>query len=64
MLLEKFRIYPKLFLLLLKTLGLETINDNFPKVVVSIDDMVLPSHNGIKHIQAWNLRNELIYHKE
>ena len=43
---------------------LETINDNFPKVVVSIDDMVLPSHNGIKHIQAWNLRNELIYHKE
>ena len=43
---------------------LETINDNFPKVVVSIDDMVLPSHNGIKHRQAWNLRNELIYHKE
>ena len=43
---------------------LETINDNFPKVVVSIDDMVLPSHYGIKHIQAWNLRNELIYHKE
>ena len=43
---------------------LETINDNFPKVVVSIDDMVLPSHNGIKHIQAWHLRNELIYHKE
>lgn len=39
---------------------LESINDNFPKLVVSIDDMVLPSHNGIKHIQAGNLRNELI----
>lgn len=38
---------------------LETINDNFTKIVVSIDDMVLPSRNGIKHIQAWNLKGEL-----
>lgn len=34
---------------------LEAINDNYEKIVVSIDDVPLPSRNGIKHIQAWNL---------
>jgi len=34
--------------------ALETIKDNYPKVVVSMDDIVLPSRNGILHVQAWN----------
>lgn len=38
---------------------LELIKDNYPKFVVSLDDMLLPSRNGIEHIQAWNLKNEL-----
>lgn len=39
--------------------ALEAINDHFKKLVVSLDDITLPVRNGIKHIQAWNLRNEL-----
>lgn len=39
--------------------ALEVINDHFKKLVVSLDDITLPVRNGIKHIQAWNLRNEL-----
>ncbi|MCX6307942.1 MAG: ATP-binding protein [Bacteroidia bacterium] len=35
--------------------SLESINDNYEKYVVSLDDMLLPSNKGIKHIQAWNL---------
>ncbi len=35
--------------------SLEAINDNFEKLVVSLDDIALPSKGGIKHIQAWNL---------
>jgi predicted AAA+ superfamily ATPase len=35
--------------------ALESINDNFEKIVVSLDDITLPSNEGIKHIQAWNL---------
>lgn len=35
--------------------SLEAINDHYEKLVVSLDDMVLPSKGGIKHIQAWNL---------
>lgn len=35
--------------------SLEAINDNYEKLVVSLDDMALPSKGGIKHIQAWNL---------
>lgn len=35
--------------------ALESINDNFEKFVVSLDDITLPSKEGIKHIQAWNL---------
>ncbi|MDL2228410.1 ATP-binding protein [Odoribacter sp. OttesenSCG-928-L07] len=32
-----------------------TIPDNYEKFVVSLDDITLPSQNGIKHIQAWKL---------
>lgn len=39
--------------------ALEAINDHFKKLVVSLDDITLPVRNGIKHTQAWNLRNEL-----
>jgi predicted AAA+ superfamily ATPase len=38
---------------------LETIPDNYEKFVVSLDDSVLPSNNGIRHIQAWNLSSVL-----
>lgn len=34
---------------------LECIADNYEKVVVSLDDLQLPSRNGIKHIRAWEL---------
>lgn len=34
---------------------LETIQDNYEKIVVSLDDIKLPSNQGIKHIQAWEL---------
>lgn len=33
---------------------LQSINDNYEKIVVSLDDIQLPSMEGIKHIQAWN----------
>ncbi len=33
--------------------ALEAINDNYEKIVVSLDDIALPSKGGIKHIQAW-----------
>lgn len=34
---------------------LEAIQDSYEKYVVSLDDVTLPSNNGIKHIQAWKL---------
>jgi predicted AAA+ superfamily ATPase len=39
--------------------ALEAINDNFEKVVVSLDEIALPLRGGIKHIQAWNLQEIL-----
>jgi predicted AAA+ superfamily ATPase len=33
---------------------LESINDNYEKVVVSLDDISLPQKNGIKHAQVWD----------
>ncbi len=39
--------------------ALEAIDDNFEKVVVSLDDIALPLRKGIKHIQAWNLHEIL-----
>jgi len=38
---------------------LELIADNYEKVVVSLDDVQLPSRNGINHIQAWNIADIL-----
>jgi uncharacterized protein len=35
--------------------ALEAIGDHFEKLVVSLDEMVLPLRGGIRHIQAWNL---------
>lgn len=34
---------------------LEAINDHYEKYVVSLDELELPSRNGIRHIQAWRL---------
>ncbi|MDR3235341.1 MAG: ATP-binding protein [Prevotellaceae bacterium] len=34
---------------------LEAIRDNYEKYIVSLDDIVLPSRNGIQHVQVWNL---------
>lgn len=35
------------------------INDNYEKYIVSVDDILLPPVNGIRHIQAWNLKELL-----
>ncbi|MEA5129320.1 MAG: ATP-binding protein [Proteiniphilum sp.] len=35
--------------------SLESINDSFEKVIVSLDEIKRPLRNGIQHIQAWNL---------
>lgn len=34
--------------------ALEAIDDNYEKLVVSLDDIGLPLRAGIKHVQAWN----------
>ena len=39
--------------------ALEVIADNYTKVVVSMDEIVLPSRNGILHVQAWNFEHFL-----
>lgn len=33
----------------------KSINDNYDKFVVTLDDINFPLNNGIKHIQAWKL---------
>jgi predicted AAA+ superfamily ATPase len=38
---------------------LEAINDSFEKYVVSMDDFTKPIYKGIRHIQAWNVRDVL-----
>lgn len=38
---------------------LTEIPDNYEKIVVSLDDISLPSNEGIRHIQAWKLRDLL-----
>lgn len=40
--------------------ALEAIDDNFEKVVVSLDDIPLPSKDGIKHIRAWEINSLVI----
>lgn len=39
--------------------SLEAIDDNYEKIVVSLDDFKLPSKEGIKHIQAWELTSAI-----
>jgi hypothetical protein len=39
--------------------ALEAIDDNFEKMVVSLDEIALPSRGGIKHVQAWKLSSQL-----
>ena len=39
--------------------ALETIDDSFEKIVVSLDEITLPLRGGIKHVQAWNLHEAL-----
>ena len=35
---------------------LESITDNYEKIVVSLDDAQLVQKNGIKHVQIWNFQ--------
>jgi predicted AAA+ superfamily ATPase len=39
--------------------ALEAIDDNYEKIVVSLDEIALPLRDGIKHIQAWELADKL-----
>lgn len=39
--------------------NLEKINDNWPKMVVSLDEVAFPPKNGIEHIPAWQLIDNL-----
>lgn len=39
--------------------SLEAIDDNFEKIVVSMDDLTMPSRGGIRHIQAWELAQSI-----
>lgn len=39
---------------------LQAMQDNYEKVVVSLDDIALHSNEGIRHIQAWNLATEYL----
>ncbi|MDL2323336.1 ATP-binding protein [Bacteroidales bacterium OttesenSCG-928-A17] len=39
--------------------ALQAINDNYEKIVVSLDDIALPLNEGIRHIQAWKLSDLL-----
>lgn len=35
--------------------NLERINDNWPKIVVSLDEVTFPDKAGIRHVPAWEL---------
>lgn len=39
---------------------LEGINDNYPKVIVTMDDIARKSINGIENVLAWNLESYLV----
>lgn len=38
---------------------LQAIDDNFEKIIVTLDDLKFPNNRGIKHIQAWNFHEIL-----
>ena len=39
--------------------SLEAIQDNYEKWIVSLDNVALPSKEGIRHIQVWKLAEML-----
>ena len=39
--------------------SLEKIQNHYEKMLVTLDDVSLPSNKGIRHIQAWNLTKEI-----
>ena len=39
--------------------ALKSINDNYRKIVVSLDDIKMPSQEGIEHVQAWEFSKTL-----
>ncbi len=39
--------------------SLESVGDNYPKIIVSMDDIPRKNRNGIENIQAWNLEKYL-----
>jgi len=39
--------------------SLESISDNYEKIVISLDDVQLNDKNGVKHLQAWKLNEYL-----
>ena len=39
--------------------ALEAIDDNYKKIVVTLDDFEFPSRKGIEHVQAWRLSEVL-----
>lgn len=39
--------------------ALEAIPDNFPKLIVSMDDYKLPNRGGITHLQVWEFESHL-----
>lgn len=41
--------------------SLEDIDDNYRKIIVSLDDFQYPSRNGISHVQAWKLAEYISY---
>lgn len=38
---------------------LEMVADNYEKMVVSLDDVAMPSRQGIRHVRAWELASIL-----
>ena len=40
--------------------ALEAISDNYEKWVVSMDEVLLHSNKGIKHVQVWNLQEFIL----
>ena len=39
--------------------SLEAIDDNFEKIVISLDEITLPLRGGIRHIRAWDLAKSI-----
>ena len=35
----------------------DLLTDHYEKYVVTLDEITLPSKNGVRHIQAWNIYN-------